>query len=201
MGPAPADINMDHAPLTQAGLDQWARSIGPALVDRGTLFGSDGCGVTDRGVVHTGPLPIHGYSIVDAANLAGAVALTQGHPFLANGQDANFEIQILDFIAGERPFNIAEIPMSYIPGSPVESQMPLIPPITQNPAFSSQVPQPQVPSPQAPLSPPGQTQPDVIVPSTNVAPPQTPGELSIPHDEPENRPPGAGPGILPPPTQ
>lgn len=176
MGPAAADVNLDHPPLSQAGLDQWAQKIGPALVDRGSLFGSNGSSVMDNGIVHPGPLPLHGYSVVQAESINGAVSLAQGHPFLANGNQAYFEVQILELTTGERPLSLPVIPTTYLQNAasvPVIATPPTLPSGTAIP------PQPQSEQvaavSQSPEIPPVQT-----------VQTQNPTELNIAHEEPES---------------
>lgn len=62
----------------------WMENVGSALADVGAPFGSSAC-VVDDGSIGT-PAAATGYSIVEADDLAGAEALTQGHPYLSEGK-------------------------------------------------------------------------------------------------------------------
>src|SRR5690554_220364 len=107
IGPFAGDLKLTAPPVTQASLDEWAQTLGDSLVDRGTLFGPDGKSVIDRGDVTYASIPMHGYSIVQAEDIEGAAALTQGHPFLANGNQGYFEIEVMELISGDIPVSAA----------------------------------------------------------------------------------------------
>ena len=62
----------------------WVQGIGPALIDLGTPFGPGTSQVDDGSSAASAALT--GYSIVEAADLAGAQALTVGHPYLSEGK-------------------------------------------------------------------------------------------------------------------
>lgn len=69
-----------------AAWEAWFAEIGPAIVDGGAptgaamTVGADG-NVSDGG----GANPLSGYSIVEAADLSGAVAIAKGCPVLEAG--------------------------------------------------------------------------------------------------------------------
>ena len=81
----------DMADLPEAQVEEimakwgaWVEGIGSALTDLGTPFGP-GASQVDDGSTAT-PAALTGYSIVEAADLAGAQALTVGHPYLSEGK-------------------------------------------------------------------------------------------------------------------
>ena len=69
----------------------WMESVGSALVDIGAPFGP-GASVIDDGT-EAEAHPSSGYSIVSADDLAGAKALTTGHPYLSDG-NGEFAIDV-----------------------------------------------------------------------------------------------------------
>lgn len=160
-GPAAVDVGLNHPPLTQAGLAQWAQSIGASLVDRGNLFGVSGISIVDNGTLDAGPPALHGYSIVQAQSLTEASALVRGHPFLSNGGQGNFEIQIVDLTDGERPLEV--IPAVTLPSLPAHPTSQIGQPLQ---------PPPEQPTPQTPYASP---QPSIVQPTNPY------GELDVPH--------------------
>lgn len=73
----------------------WMAKVGPALLDIGTPF-SPGTSVVDDGSSGT-PASLTGYSIVEAGDLAGAVSLAAGHPYLSEGA-GNFAVDIYEMM-------------------------------------------------------------------------------------------------------
>jgi hypothetical protein len=69
----------------------WMEKIGPALSDVGTPFGP-GTSVVDDGSRGEN-VAITGYSIIEAASMDEAVALTDGHPYLSEGK-GDFAVQV-----------------------------------------------------------------------------------------------------------
>ena len=61
----------------------WMERVGDGLVDVGAPFGP-GASMVDDGS-ETAAAAATGYSIVRADDLAGAKALTEGHPYLSEG--------------------------------------------------------------------------------------------------------------------
>ena len=92
----------DMADMTQEQMEGvmekwaiWMQGIGDALTDVGTPFGP-GASVVDDGSSGTA-VSLTGYSIVDADDIAAAVALADGHPFLSDGS-GNFAIDIYELM-------------------------------------------------------------------------------------------------------
>jgi hypothetical protein len=79
----PADP--DGARQMLAAFEGWAGGLGPMLLDPGAPLGAaktvTAGGVTDG----QGEAAIAGYSIIEADDLEGAVALVESHPFLQRG--------------------------------------------------------------------------------------------------------------------
>ena len=77
----------------QKGMEMWmawARECGDGLVDMGTPLGG-GQKVTASGVSPS-PNGVVGFSVLQAADMDGALSLIQGHPHL--GWDAGCEIEV-----------------------------------------------------------------------------------------------------------
>lgn len=92
----------DMADMTQEQMEGvmekwavWMQGVGDALTDIGTPFGP-GTSVVDDGSSGTAA-SLTGYSIVDADDMAAAVALADGHPFLSEGS-GNFAIDIYELM-------------------------------------------------------------------------------------------------------
>jgi hypothetical protein len=73
----------------------WMGRVGSAMVDGGAPFGQR-TAVSDDG---TSPAPgdLNGYTIVEADSVDGARALTDGHPFLAEGK-GRFTIEVFELV-------------------------------------------------------------------------------------------------------
>ena len=76
-----ADMSEAQAAEVMAKWTAWIEGVGPALADVGTPFGP-GTSIVDDGS-RGAPIALTGYSIVEAADLDGAVALADGHPYLS----------------------------------------------------------------------------------------------------------------------
>jgi hypothetical protein len=81
-GGAPAP---DQAQEAMAAFMAWATSAGDALVDPGAPLGPAKTVTAES--VSDGPAegPPNGYSVLQAPDLDGAVALVKGHPFVSRG--------------------------------------------------------------------------------------------------------------------
>ncbi|NQV06828.1 hypothetical protein HQ535_09760 [bacterium] len=73
----------------------WMEKVGPALTDIGAPFGA-GTSVVDDGSTGTAAAST-GYSIVEAADLAAATGLADGHPYLSEGA-GNYAIGIYELM-------------------------------------------------------------------------------------------------------
>jgi len=85
-GPATpmSDRTPEQGAERQAAFGAWMERVGAALVDVGSPFGTS-ASVRDDGTEGTAG-DLIGYTIVEADDLAAAKALTDGLPFLANGE-------------------------------------------------------------------------------------------------------------------
>lgn len=77
----------EQAAQVIAQWDAWMRRVGPALVDFGTPFGT-GHSVVDDGTAGAA-VSLSGYSVVEAVDLDEVLRLTEGHPYLSEGQGAH----------------------------------------------------------------------------------------------------------------
>lgn len=73
----------------------WMEKVGSNLSDVGTPFGP-GISVVDDGSTGA-PVPLSGYSIVEADNLDSAQRLADGHPYLSEG-NGHFAIEIYEMM-------------------------------------------------------------------------------------------------------
>ncbi len=73
----------------------WMEKVGPALSDIGSPFGP-GTSVVDDGSSGSAAA-LTGYSIVEAADMDAAQALTADHPFLSEGA-GNFAVDIFELL-------------------------------------------------------------------------------------------------------
>lgn len=90
-----ADMSPEESQAVMAKWGAWMEKVGPALKDVGSPFGP-GTSVVDDG--STGePVPLTGYTIVEADDLDSARALTDGHPFLSEG-NGNFSIELYELM-------------------------------------------------------------------------------------------------------
>ncbi|HEY5223512.1 MAG TPA: hypothetical protein VIJ18_10770 [Microbacteriaceae bacterium] len=96
-GPAtPMDqFTEEESAAQMAAWGAWMGSVGTALIDGGAPFG-ERASVGDDGSVRT-PTELQGYSIVEAADLDGAKALSAGLPFLSEGQ-GRFSLDIFELV-------------------------------------------------------------------------------------------------------
>jgi hypothetical protein len=96
-GPATpmSDLTPEQGAERTAAFGAWMERVGTALVDVGSPFGPS-VSVRDDGA--EGPAGgLIGYTIVEADDLAGAKALTEGLPFLAN-RDGSCSVEIFELL-------------------------------------------------------------------------------------------------------
>ena len=79
-----ADMTQEEMGAVMAKWAAWMQGVGPALSDVGAPFGPS-TSVVDDGTSGTA-VSLTGYSIVEAEDLAGAEALTAGHPYLSESK-------------------------------------------------------------------------------------------------------------------
>jgi hypothetical protein len=89
------DFTPEQGAEQMAAWGAWMVRVGSALVDAGSPFGAR-ASVADDG---TSPEPgdLTGYSIVEAADLAGARDLLSAHPFLSEGK-GRFTIDVFELV-------------------------------------------------------------------------------------------------------
>ena len=80
---------------TMAAWGAWMGGLGDALLDGGAPFG-DRATVVDDGSAGT-PAELTGFSIVEAADLASATAMTNGHPYLTDDK-GDFCIDVIEMV-------------------------------------------------------------------------------------------------------
>jgi hypothetical protein len=90
-----SDLTEEQAGAVMAKWAEWTEKVGPALADIGTPFGP-GTSLVDDGTAGTA-ISLTGYSIVEAADLNAAQHLTDGHPYLSEGQ-GNFAIDLYELM-------------------------------------------------------------------------------------------------------
>ena len=73
----------------------WMGKVGDGLVDVGSPFGG-GASVSDDGSEGTAA-DLTAYSIVEAADLAAAKAMTGGHPYFSEGK-GSYSIEIFELL-------------------------------------------------------------------------------------------------------
>jgi hypothetical protein len=88
-----ADMTEEQANEVMAKWGAWMGTVGSALVDVGSPFG-EGISAIDDGTTAT-PVPLSGFSIVEAESLGAARELSNGHPYLSEGA-GNFAIEIFE---------------------------------------------------------------------------------------------------------
>jgi hypothetical protein len=87
------DMTEEQAGEVMAKWGAWMGTVGTALIDVGSPFG-EGISAIDDGSTGT-PISLSGYSIVEAESLGAAMALSNGHPYLSEGE-GNFAIEIFE---------------------------------------------------------------------------------------------------------
>lgn len=89
------DFTPEQGAEQMAAWGAWMEQVGSALVDAGAPFGAR-ASVADDGTDHD-PGDLNGYTIVEAANLAGARDLITGHPFLSEGK-GRFSVEVFELV-------------------------------------------------------------------------------------------------------
>lgn len=94
-GQAP-ELTPEQGAERMAAFAAWMEKVGPALVDAGSPFAASVAVRDDGSDGEAGELT--GYSIVEAADLAEAKALTEGLPFLSDS-DGQHAVEIFELRA------------------------------------------------------------------------------------------------------
>lgn len=90
-----SDMTPEQGQEVMAKWGAWMEKVGSSLKDVGSPFGP-GASVVDDGSSGNAA-SLTGYSIVEAADLQGAKALADGHPYLSDGA-GNFAIDIFELM-------------------------------------------------------------------------------------------------------
>ena len=90
-----ADMTPEEGQAVMAKWGVWMEKVGPALTDIGTPFGP-GASVVDDGS-SSSAAGVTGYSIVEAADLEAAKGLTDGHPYLSEG-NGNYAVDLFELL-------------------------------------------------------------------------------------------------------
>jgi hypothetical protein len=95
-GPVPgSDSTPGQDADRMAAFSAWMEKMGDALIDVGSPFGASACVRDDGTEGEAGGLI--GYTIIEAADLATAKALTEGLPFLAK-RDGSCAVEIFELL-------------------------------------------------------------------------------------------------------
>ena len=89
------DFTPEQGTEQMAAWGVWMEQVGSALVDAGSPFGAR-ASIADDGT-GSDPGDLNGYTIVEAADLAGARELVGKHPFLAEGK-GRFSIDVFELV-------------------------------------------------------------------------------------------------------
>ena len=92
------ELTPEEGAERQAAFAAWTERLGPALVDVGSPFGPS-ISVRDDGSEGAAG-DLIGHSVVEADDLAGANALTDGLPFLSDG-DGKSAVEIFELLPME----------------------------------------------------------------------------------------------------
>lgn len=90
-----ADMSEEQPAEVMTKWANWMEKVGPALSDVGTPFGQ-GYSVVDDGSIGSA-ISLTGYSIIEADDIEGAQALTDGHPYLSEGK-GDYAIDIFELL-------------------------------------------------------------------------------------------------------
>jgi len=90
-----SQMSPDEMQAVMAKWAAWMEGVGPALTDVGAPFGPASSVVDDGSSGSAAALT--GYSIVEAADMAAAAALTGGHPYLSEGA-GDFAIDLFELM-------------------------------------------------------------------------------------------------------
>lgn len=90
-----SEMTTEQAQEVMAKWGAWMQKVGPALSEVGTPFGP-GTSLVDDGTAGAA-VSLTGYSIVEAADMAGAQALAGGHPYLSEGK-GDYAIDIYELM-------------------------------------------------------------------------------------------------------
>lgn len=89
------EMTPEQGQAVMAKWQEWIGRVGNSLTDVGSPM-ANGEAVVDNGSAGT-VSSLNGYSIVEAADMAGAKALVDGHPFLSDGS-GKFSVEIHELL-------------------------------------------------------------------------------------------------------
>jgi hypothetical protein len=89
------DFTPEQGAEQMAAWNAWMERVGTAVVDAGSPFGAR-TSVTDDGTSGE-TADLNGYTIVEAADIAGARELLAEHPFLSEGK-GRFAIDVFELV-------------------------------------------------------------------------------------------------------
>ncbi|HSX47953.1 MAG TPA: YciI family protein [Candidatus Nanoarchaeia archaeon] len=97
-GPAtPAEeMTKEQIDKVMAGWGSWMEKVGNGIVDIGLPMNSKGRAVVDDGSEGT-VTDLQGYTIIQAEDMDGAVALVDGHPFLSD-KTGKFSVEVFELL-------------------------------------------------------------------------------------------------------
>jgi len=90
-----SDMTPEQAGEVMAKWAAWMENVGPAMADIGAPFGP-GSTIVDDGSSGAA-VSLTGYSVVEAADMAAARGLADGHPYLSEGK-GNFAIDLYELL-------------------------------------------------------------------------------------------------------
>lgn len=90
-----SEMSEEEGMAVMAKWGVWMEKVGGALTDIGSPFGPS-ASVVDNGSPGVAA-SLTGYSIVEAADLAAATALCDGHPYLSEGA-GNFAVDVYELM-------------------------------------------------------------------------------------------------------
>lgn len=96
-GPAtpPEQMKPEDAKAVMQKWGEWMGKIGDAMVDMGQPMANGGV-VVDDGSSSTAT-QLNGYSIIQAEDMAGALKLVDGHPFLSD-KTGKFSVEVFELM-------------------------------------------------------------------------------------------------------
>jgi hypothetical protein len=89
------EMTPEQSQKTLMGWKSWMEKVGTALTDMGSPM-ANGQVVVDDGSTGAAT-PLNGYSIIQAEDMTGALALVDGHPFLSDKTGA-FSVEVFELM-------------------------------------------------------------------------------------------------------
>jgi hypothetical protein len=89
------EMTPEQSAAAMAGWQAWMGKAAGAITDMGAPM-TAGRSVVADGSAGT-PTLLNGYTIIEAEDIDGAVALLDGHPFLSDGSDS-FSVEVFELL-------------------------------------------------------------------------------------------------------